>query len=113
VDLVTKKVINYSNAPGSMTNRRHLPRRPGHARGVRCQNRKGAGYVDLWKLKLDAAVSTNGSRISATTPLQSLESGRERRRQIHRFPNGQISEAAGVGHGIFIYDLEKAKRTQP
>jgi len=29
------------------------------------------------------------------------------------FQMAKSREAAGVGHGIFIYDFEKAKRAQP
>jgi Tol biopolymer transport system component len=111
IDLVTKKVTNYSNSPGQYDEPEGIfP--DGQYTLVECdkQNHKGAGYVDLWKLKLDG--SGEYARLThfsdypgykASNPVVS-DDGR-----FIAFQMAESREAAGVGHGIFIYDVEKAK----
>ena len=78
------------------------------------QNRQGSGHVDLWKLKLDG--SSDYQRLTyfsdypgfkASNPVVSDDG------KFISFQAAKASEAAGVGHGIFIYDIEKAKKAQP
>src|SRR5258708_23720823 len=54
IDLVTKKVTNYSNSPGQYDEPEGIYP-DGQFTLVECdkQNLKGPGYIDLWKLKLD------------------------------------------------------------
>ena len=78
------------------------------------QNLKGSGNVDLWKLKLDG--SGHYERLTyfsdypgykASNPVVS-DDGR-----FIAFQMAKSREAAGVGHGIFVYDLDKAGKTAP
>ncbi len=115
IDLVTKKVTNYSNTPGQYDEPEGVfP--DGQFTLVECdrQNLKGSGHVDLWKLKLDGSGAcerltyfSDYPGYKASNPVVS-DDGR-----FIAFQMAKSREAAGVGHGIFIYDLEKAKKAQP
>lgn len=110
IDLVTKKVTNYSDSPGQYDEPEGMfP--DGNYTLVECdkQNLKGSGYVDLWKLKLDG--SRQYERLTyfsdypgykASNPVVSDDG------KFIAFQMAKSREAAGVGHGIFIYDIEKA-----
>jgi hypothetical protein len=109
VDLVTKKVVNYSNAPGQYDEPEGIFPDGQHTL-VECdqQNRKGSGYVDLWKLKLDGSGATERLThfsdypgYKASNPVVS-DDGR-----FIAFQMAKSREAAGVGHGIFILDLTR------
>ncbi|MBI4622638.1 MAG: hypothetical protein HY736_05360, partial [Verrucomicrobia bacterium] len=111
VDLTTKKVTNYSNAPGQYDEPEGIFPDGGHTL-VECdkQNLKGSGYVDLWKLRLDGSGATERlTRFSdypgykASNPVVS-DDGR-----FIAFQMARSREAAGVGHGLFVLDLEKAR----
>ncbi len=112
IDLDTKKVVNYSNSPGQYDEPEGIfP--DGQFTLVECdrQNLKGPGYVDLWKLKLDGSghyerltYFSDYSGYKASNPVVSDDG------KFIAFQMAKSSEAAGVGHGIFIYDLERAKR---
>ena len=56
INLVTRKIVNYSNAPGQYDEPEGIFPDGLHTL-VECdrQNLKGDGYVDLWKLKLDGS----------------------------------------------------------
>jgi Tol biopolymer transport system component len=114
IDLKTKKVANYSNAPGQYDEPEGVfP--DGQYTLVECdrQNHKGPGNIDLWELKLD------GSGQLARLTFFSDYSG-------YKASNGVISDdgrylafqmakskdPAGVGYGIFICDLKEAKPGQ-
>jgi len=110
IDLVTKKVINYSNAPGQYDEPEGIFPDGQHTL-VECdkQNHQGAGHVDLWKLKLDGSGAyerltyfSDHPGYKASNPVVS-DDGR-----FSAFQLAKSNEAAGVGHGIFILDLEKA-----
>ena len=115
IDLVTKKVANYSNSPGQYDEPEGVfP--DGQYTLVECdkQNLKGSGYVDLWKLRLDGSGHyvrlthfSDYPGYKASNPVVS-DDGR-----FIAFQMAKSREAAGVGHGSFIYDFEKAKRAQP
>lgn len=110
IDLQTKKVTNYSNSPGQYDEPEGIfP--SGDYTLVECdkQNLKGSGYVDLWKLKLDG--SGHYERLTyfsdypgykASNPVVSDDG------KYIAFQMAKSREAAGVGHGIFVYDIEKA-----
>jgi hypothetical protein len=113
VDQATKKVTNYSNAPGQYDEPEGIFPDGRHTL-VECdrQNHKGPGFVDLWKLKLDG--SGESERLTyfsdypgykASNPVVS-DDGR-----FMAFQLAKSTEAAGVGHGIFVFDFEKAPKT--
>jgi hypothetical protein len=109
IDLSTKKVTNYSNAPGQYDEPEGIfP--DGKATLVECdkQNHQGSGHVDLWKLQLDGTGAyTRLTHFSdypgykASNPVVS-DDGR-----FIAFQLAKSREAAGVGHGIFVLDLQK------
>jgi len=110
VDLLTKKVTNYSNSPGQYDEPEGIYP-DGQYTLVECdkQNHKGAGNVDLWKLKLDGSGLyerlthfSNYPGYKASNPVVS-DDGR-----FIAFQMAKSTEDAGVGHGIFVYDIEKA-----
>lgn len=115
LDLVTHKVTNYSNAPGQYDEREGIFPDGGHTL-VECdkQNLKGSGHVDLWKLKLDGSGTTerltkfsDSPGYKASNPVVS-DDGR-----FIAFQMAKANEAAGVGHGLFVLDLEKMPVAQP
>ena len=111
VDLVTKKVVNYSNSPGQYDEPEGIfP--DGQFTLVECdkQNHKGPSFVDLWKLKLDGSGDyerlthfSDYPGFKASNPVVSDDG------KFIAFQMATSHEAAGVGHGIFVYDIEKAK----
>jgi hypothetical protein len=110
VHLLTKEVVNYSNAPGQYDEPEGIfP--DAQFTLVECdkQNLKGAGNVDLWKLKLDGSGAyerlthfSDYPGYKASNPVVS-DDGRSIAFQL-----AKSTEAAGVGHGIFIFDLTEA-----
>ena len=105
-----KRVTNYSNAPNQYDEPEGIfP--DGKYTLVECDrhNRKGPGHVDLYRLALDG--SGRVERLTnfndypgykASNPVVS-DDGR-----FIAFQEAKSTEAAGVGHGIFVYDLKKA-----
>ena len=115
VDLVTKKVVNYSNAPDQYDEPEGIYP-DGQYTLVECdkQNHRGPGSVDLWKLKLDGSGQyerltyfSDYPGYKASNPVVSDEG------RFIAFQMAKSRDAAGVGHGIFVYDIEKAKAAQP
>ena len=114
IDLATKKVTNYSNSPGQYDEPEGIfP--DGQFTLVECdkQNLKGSGNVDLWKLKLDGSGAyerltyfSDYPGFKASNPVVSDDG------KFIAFQMAKSREAAGVGHGIFVYDIEKAKAGQ-
>jgi Tol biopolymer transport system component len=115
IDLVTKTVTNYSNSPGQYDEPEGIfP--DGQFTLVECDkhNLKGSGYVDLWKLKLDGSGAyerlthfSDYPGYKASNPVESDDG------KFIAFQMAKSREAAGVGHGIFVYDIEKAEKTAP
>ena len=112
INLVTKKVVNYSNSPGQYDEPEGIYP-DGQYTLVECdkQNHQGSGHVDLWKLKLDGSGAyerltyfSDYPGYKASNPVVS-DDGR-----FIAFQMARSREAAGVGHGIFLYDIEKARR---
>ncbi len=111
IDLVTRKVTNYSNSPGQYDEPEGIfP--DGQFTLVECdkQNLKGSGNVDLWKLKLDGSGAyerltffSDYPGYKASNPVVSDDG------KFIAFQMAKSREAAGVGHGLFVYDIEKAK----
>jgi hypothetical protein len=110
IDLTSKKVTNYSGSPGQYDEPEGIfP--DGNYTLVECdkQNLKGSGNVDLWKLKLDGSHQyerltyfSDYPGYKASNPVVSDDG------KFIAFQMAKSREAAGVGHGIFIYDIEKA-----
>lgn len=112
IDLATKNIRNYSDAPGQYDEPEGIYP-DGEYTLVECDrhNRRGAGYVDLWKLRLDGSGQyqrltyfSNAAGYKASNPVVS-DDGRRIAFQL-----AKSREAAGVGHGIFIFDTESAGR---
>jgi hypothetical protein len=113
IDLASKKVVNYSNAPNQYDEPEGIfP--DGQSTLVECdkQNHQGSGHVDLWRLPLDGAGNEHIERLTffsdtlgykASNPVVSDDG------KFIAFQMAMARDAAGVGHGIFVYDLEKAK----
>lgn len=111
VELATKKVINYSQAPHQYDEAEGIfP--DGQYTCVECdrQNHQGPGHVDLWKLRLDGSGQTerltyfsNYPGYKASNPVIS-DDGR-----FMAFQMARSREDAGVGHGIFLYDFQKVR----
>jgi Tol biopolymer transport system component len=118
LDIESSKVRNYSNGPnsyeepegifpdGQYTCVERVPDRP-YAFG------DDLPRLDIWKLKLDGSGQFEQlTRFSdypgyrGTNPVIS-DDGR-----FMAFQLARASESAGVGHGIFILDLEKAPKGQ-
>jgi Tol biopolymer transport system component len=115
VNLETKKVVNYSISPSQYDEPEGIfP--DGKFTLVECdrQNHKGPGFVDLWKLALDGSGSyerltffSDYPGYKASNPVVSDDG------KFIAFQMAKSREAAGVGHGIFVYDIEEAKRANP
>ena len=115
VDLATRKITNYSIAPGQYDEPEGIfP--DGQFTLVECdrQNHRGPGHVDLWKLKLDGSghyerltYFSDSPGYKASNPVVSDDG------KLIAFQMAKSSEAAGIGHGIFIYDLAKAPASRP
>jgi hypothetical protein len=112
IDLVTKKVTDYSNSPGQYDEPEGIYP-DGQYTLVECdkQNYKGPGYVDLWKLKLDGSGAyerltyfTDYPGYKASNPVVSDDG------KFFAFQMARSRESAGVGHGIFVYDIGQASR---
>jgi len=109
IDLVTKKVTNYSDSPGQYDEPEGIYP-DGKYTLVECdkQNLKGAGHIDIWKLKLDGSGAyerltyfSDYPGYKASNPVVS-DDGR-----FIAFQLATSREAAGVGHGIFVLDIGK------
>ncbi len=110
LDLATKKVTNLTQSPATYDEPEGIfP--DGHHTLVECdaQNHLGSGHVDLWKLALDG--SGDYQRLThfsdypgykASNPVVS-DDGR-----FIAFQMARTGDAAGVGQGLFLYDLAKA-----
>ena len=114
IDLETKKVTNYSNSPGQYDEPEGIYP-DGQFTLVECdkQNHKGSGFVDLWKLSLDGSgryerltFFSDVPGYKASNPAVSDDGN------FIAFQMAKSTEAAGVGHGIFVYDVRKAGNTQ-
>ncbi len=75
------------------------------------QNRKGAGYVDLWKLKLDGSGQLERLTFFSDSPGYKASNGViSDDGRFLAFQMAKAKDPAGVGYGIFVYDFAKAKK---
>jgi Tol biopolymer transport system component len=114
VDLYTKKVTNYSDARGQYDEPEGIYP-DGQFTLVECdkQNHRGSRYADIWKLKLDG--SGGYERITYFTDYPGYRGSNPVVSDDGRFIAFQLAmsrDAAGVGHGIFIYDIKKAPKSR-
>ncbi len=110
INLETKKITKYTDSADTYDEPEGIfP--DGSATLVECDRQYHAGIsrIDLWKLKLDG--SGEYTRLTyfsdypgykCSNPVVS-DDGR-----FIAFQMGRSGEAAGVGHGIFVYDISKA-----
>jgi Tol biopolymer transport system component len=112
VDLKTKKVVNYSEAPEQYDEPEGI-----HPDGNwicvesdrESQTGRGPGHVDIWKLSLDGrrqwqrlTYFNKYPGYKASNPVVS-DDGR-----FMAFQMAKAKDPAGVGYGIFVYDLAAA-----
>jgi len=111
VQLATGKLTNYSKAPNQYDEPEGIfP--DGQYTLVECdrQNGKGWQFVDLWKLKLDG-----GGRLERLTFFSDYPGYKGSNGVVSddgrylAFQMAKADEPAGVGHGIFILDLQRAQ----
>jgi hypothetical protein len=111
IELATKKVTNQSNSPNQYDELEGVfP--DGKSTLVECdkQNHQGSGHVDLWRLQLDGTGNysqrlthfSDTPTYKASNPVVS-DDGHHVAFQLAR-----STEPAGVGHGIFLLDLQKS-----
>jgi hypothetical protein len=111
VHLATKRVTNYTKSPDEYDEPEGIfP--DGTATLVECdrQNRQGSRYVDVWKLALDG--SGRYERLVHFSDHPGYKSSNPVVSDDGRFIAFQLAksgDAAGVGHGIFIYDVSRAE----
>ena len=115
LDLATGKVTNLTNSPGEYDEPEGIfP--DGQFTLVECdkQNKKGSSYVDLWKLRMDGGgyverltFFSDYPGYKASNPVVS-DDGR-----YLAFQMAKSKDPAGVGYGIFLYDIQKATEPKP
>jgi hypothetical protein len=114
LNIETGKVVNYSNAPNQYDEPEGIfP--DGKYTLVECDrhNPKGMRYVDLYKLTLDGSGQTERltffndyAGYKASNPVVS-DDGR-----YIAFQVAKSKDAAGVGYGILVFDLEMYEKTK-
>jgi hypothetical protein len=113
VDLETRRITNYSDAPGQYDEPEGIAP-DGRWTLVECDREapsgRGPGHVDIWKLSLDGKKTwerltyfNKYPGYKASNPVVS-DDGR-----LMAFQMAKSTDAAGVGYGIFLYDFDKAR----
>lgn len=111
LDLASKKITNHSNAPGQYDEPEGLfP--DGQSTLVESdkQNHQGSRHVDLWRLKLDGSGAME--RLTFFSDVAGYKASNGVVSDDGRwlaFQLAKSADAAGVGYGIFVLDLN-AKR---
>ena len=112
LNIESGKVTNMSNSPGEWTEPEGISP-DGKFTLVESDHhlKKGVQYIDIYKLQLDGSGKlerltyfNNNKIYKASNPVIS-DDGKFMALQIPK-----VGEPPGVGNGIFIYDLEKAKQ---
>ena len=113
LDLETGKVVNYSDSPDTYDEPEGLfpDGRSTLVESNRQHPELGGSGIDLYRLYLDGSKRwermtwfNEARRWKATNPVVS-DDGR-----YFAFQVARVKEMAGVGHGIYLYDLEAAAR---
>jgi hypothetical protein len=111
LDIESKKVVNVSNLPGEFTEPEGISP-DGKFTLVESDHhvKKGVQYIDIYKLQLDGSGKLerltyfNDDKVyKASNPVISDDG------KFMAFQIARVGAPPGVGNGIFIYDLEKAK----
>ena len=112
VHLESKRVTFYTKSPEEYDEPEGIfPE--GQSTLVECdrQNGLGSGHIDIWKLKLDGSGQyerltffSDYAGYKASNPVVS-DDGR-----FMAFQMGRARDAAGVGHGLFVYDFQGVKQ---
>ena len=115
VDLATKAVTNYTHSPEVYDEAEGIYP-DGQYTLVECdqQNHRGPGHIDIWKLKLDGSGQyqrltffSDYPGYKASNPVVS-DDGR-----FIAFQMGRAGDSAGVGHGLYLYDIQRAETNRP
>jgi Tol biopolymer transport system component len=109
IDLTSKKVMHYTGSAEDYDEPEGIYP-DGQYTLVECDkhNRRGSGYIDLWRLKFDGGEYKRLTFFSdvpgfkASNPVVS-DNGR-----FIAFQLAKSSWAAGVGGGLFIYEIAQA-----
>lgn len=113
IDLETKKVVNYSNAPDQYDEPEGIfPDGKFTLVESDRQNRKSDRHVDIWKLNLDG--SGEMQRLTYFSDYPGYKSSNPVVSDDGRFMAFQMAKSkdeAGVGYGIFIYNLNSGQGT--
>jgi Tol biopolymer transport system component len=112
VNLLTKEVINYSDADNQYDEPEGIYP-DGKFILVECDRQNGLGpnHVDIWKLRLDGTGEANRLTFFSDYPgFKSSNPVVSDDGQFIAFQLAMSRDAAGVGHGLFIYDVEKARQ---
>ncbi len=114
INLETKQITKYTDTPavydepeGMFPDGRHTL--------VECdsQNLLGPGNIDLWKLSLDGQGAYTRLTYFSEYPGYKASNGVvSDDGKYLAFQMGHAGEAAGIGHGIFLYDLTAAPKDQ-
>ena len=110
IDLRAKKVTNYSNAPGQYDEPEGIYP-DGRFTLVECDKHtlKGSGFSDIWKLALDG--SGRYERVTYFSEFPGFRGSNPVVSDDGKFIAFQLAtatDAAGVGYGIFVFDIDKA-----
>jgi Tol biopolymer transport system component len=109
---LTKEVINYSDADNQYDEPEGIYP-DGKFILVECDRQNGLGpnHVDIWKLRLDGTGEANRLTFFSDYPgFKSSNPVVSDDGQFIAFQLAMSRDAAGVGHGLFIYDVEKARQ---
>jgi hypothetical protein len=113
IDLRTKKVTNYSDAPGQYDEPEGIYPDGRHTL-VECDKHtlKGSGFSDVWKLALDG--SRAYERVTFFSDVPGWRGSNPVVSDDGRFIAFQLANStdpAGVGYGIFLFDIGKAAKS--
>ena len=110
IDLASGKVTKYTDSADTYDEPEGIYP-DGRYTLVECdqQNHLGTGHIDLWRLKLDGSGEytrlthfSDYPNYKCSNPVVSDDG------HFIAFQMGHAGEAAGVGHGIFVYDITQA-----
>lgn len=110
INLESGKVTKYTDSPETYDEPEGIYP-DGRYTLVECDqhNHLGTGHIDLWRLKLDGSGEytrlthfSDYLNYKCSNPVVSDDG------HFIAFQMGHAGEAAGVGHGLFVYDITKA-----